>query len=154
MSQLSEAGSLCTRLQVSKVSLDIFKNLDVQEADQVKEEVATEVTDAIERVEGMTDAGLEVQEEIAAHALPEMIAEGTVAIDVTKDKPSEKVVTVIAATTTDAIRKNVDEVVVAARVETTRVNLSLAQRMEIPKATAIRKAARLQLSVKTDRVHD
>jgi len=120
----------------------------------VKEEVATEATAVIERSEEMTDADLEVLEEIVAHALLETIVEELVVIDVTRDQPTEEVETVIAAITTDAIPKNAEEAAVVAPVETPRVTSSLAQKMEIPKTTAIRKAARLQLSVKIDGVHD
>jgi hypothetical protein len=77
-----------------------------------------------------------------------------VVTDVMRDLLTEGVGTVIAVTTTDVIPQIADAVQVAAPVETTRVTLLLAQKVEIPKTTATRKAARLQVSVKTDRVHN
>jgi hypothetical protein len=116
--------------------------------------VATEATAVIERAEEMTDAGLEVLEGIAVHDLLETIVEEMVVIDVTRDQITEEVEIVIAETTTDGTHKSAEEAVVAAHVETTRVTSSHAQKMEIPRTTAIRKAARLQVSVKTDSEHD
>jgi len=128
-----------------------LKILDGQEADLEKEEVATEATAAIAMTEEMTDADQGAQEEIAVHAPQEMIAERVVVIDVMRDLLTEGAGTVIAVTTTNVIPQIADAVQVAAPVETTRVTLSLAQKVAIPKTTATRKAARLQVSVKTDR---
>ena len=128
--------------------------LDAQEADLAKEEVATEATAAIAMTEEMTDADQGAQEEIAVHALQGTIAERVVVTDVMTDLLTEGVGTVIAVTTTDVIPQIADAVQVAAPVETIRVTLSLAQKVEIPKTTATRKAARLQVSVKTDRVRN
>ena len=129
-----------------------MKFLDAQEADLAKEEVATEATAAIAMTEEMTDADQGAQEEIAVHALQGTIAERVVETDVMTDLLTEGVGTVIAVTTTDVIPQIADAVQVAAPVETIRVTLSLVQKVEIPKTTATRKAARLQVSVKTDRV--
>ena len=131
-----------------------MKILDDQEADLAKEEVATEATAAIAMTEEMTDADQGAQEEIAVRALQGTIAERVVETDVMTDLLTEGVGTVIAVTTTDVIPQIADAVQVAAPVETTRVTLSLAQKVEIPKTTATRKAARLQVSVKTDRVRN
>ena len=131
-----------------------MKFLDAQEADLAKEEVATEATAAIAMTEEMTDADQGAQEEIAVRALQGTIAERVVVTDVMTDLLTEGVGTVIAVTTTDVIHQIADAVQVAAPVETTRVTLSLAQKVEIPKTTATRKAARLQVSVKTDRVRN
>lgn len=131
-----------------------MKFLDAQEADLAKEEVATEATAAIAMTEEMTDADQGAQEEIAVRALQGTIAERVVVTDVMTDLLTEGVGTVIAVTTTDVIPQIADAVQVAAPVETTRVTLSLAQKVEIPKTTATRKAARLQVSVKTDRVRN
>ena len=131
-----------------------MKILDAQEADLAKEEVATEATAAIAMTEEMTDADQGAQEEIAVRALQGTIAERVVVTDVMTDLLTEGVGTVIAVTTTDVIPQIADAVQVAAPVETTRVTLSLAQKVEIPKTTATRKAARLQVSVKTDRVRN
>jgi len=132
-----------------------LKFLDGQEADLAKEEVATEATAAIAMTEEMTDADQGAQEEIAVRALQgTLIAEKVVVTDVMTDLLTEGVGTVIAVTTTDVIPQIADAVQVAAPVETTRVTLSLAQKVEIPKTTATRKAARLQVSVKTDRVRN
>ena len=132
-----------------------MKFLDGQEADLAKEEVATEATAAIAMTEEMTDADQGAQEEIAVRALQgTLIAEKVVVTDVMTDLLTEGVGTVIAVTTTDVIPQIADAVQVAAPVETTRVTLSLAQKVEIPKTTATRKAARLQVSVKTDRVRN
>jgi hypothetical protein len=129
-----------------------LKILDGQEADQAKEEVATEATAAIVMTEEMTDADQGAQEEIAVRA-PQgtLIAEKVVVTDVMTDLLTEGVGTVIAVTTTDVIPQIADAVQVVAPVETTRVTLSLAQKVAIPKSIATRKAARLQVSVKTDR---
>jgi len=132
--------------------LEIFEFLDGQEADLAKEEEATEATAAIAMTEEMTDADQGAQEEIAVHAPQGTIAERVVATDVMKDLLTEGVGTAIAATTTDGIPQIADAVQVAAPEETTRVTLSLVKKVEIPKTTAIKKAARLQLSVKTDLV--
>ena len=131
-----------------------MKFLDAQEADLAKEEVATEATAAIAMTEEMTDADQGAQEEIAVRALQGTIAERVVVTDVMTDLLTEGVGTVIAVTTTDVIPQIADAVQVAAPVETIRVTLSLAQKVEIPKTTATRKAARLQVSVKTDRVRN
>ena len=131
-----------------------MKILDDQEADLAKEEVATEATAAIAMTEEMTDADQGAQEEIAVRALQGTIAERVVVTDVMTDLLTEGVGTAIAVTTTDVIPQIADAVQVAAPVETTRVTLSLAQKVEIPKTTATRKAARLQVSVKTDRVRN
>ena len=131
-----------------------MKFLDAQEADLAKEEVATEATAAIAMTEEMTDADQGAQEEIAVRALQGTIAERVVETDVMTDLLTEGVGTVIAVTTTDVIPQIADAVQVAAPVETTRVTLSLVQKVEIPKTTATRKAARLQVSVKTDRVRN
>ena len=131
-----------------------MKFLDAQEADLAKEEVATEATAAIAMTEEMTDADQGAQEEIAVRALQGTIAERVVVTDVMTDLLTEGVGIVIAVTTTDVIHQIADAVQVAAPVETTRVTLSLAQKVEIPKTTATRKAARLQVSVKTDRVRN
>ena len=131
-----------------------MKILDDQEADLAKEEVATEATAAIAMTEEMTDADQGAQEEIAVRALQGTIAERVVVTDVMTDLLTEGVGTAIAVTTTDVILQIADAVQVAAPVETTRVTLSLAQKVEIPKTTATRKAARLQVSVKTDRVRN
>ena len=131
-----------------------MKFLDAQEADLAKEEVATEATAAIAMTEEMTDADQGAQEEIAVRALQGTIAERVVVTDVMTDLLTEGVGIVIAATTTDVTPQIADAVQVAAPVETTRVTLSLAQKVEIPKTTATRKAARLQVSVKTDRVRN
>ena len=131
-----------------------MKILDDQEADLAKEEVATEATAAIAMTEEMTDADQGAQEEIAVRALQGTIAERVVVTDVMTDLLTEGVGTVIAVTTTDVIHQIADAVQVAAPVETTRVTFSLAQKVEIPKTTATRKAARLQVSVKTDRVRN
>ena len=131
-----------------------MKFLDAQEADLAKEEVATEATAAIAMTEEMTDADQGAQEETAVRALQGTIAERVVETDVMTDLLTEGVGTVIAVTTTDVIPQIADAVQVAALVETTRVTLSLAQKVEIPKTTATRKAARLQVSVKTDRVRN
>ena len=131
-----------------------MKFLDAQEADLAKEEVATEATAAIAMTEEMTDADQGAQEEIAVRALQGTIAERVVVTDVMTDLLTEGVGTAIAVTTTDVIPQIADAVQVAAPVETTRVTLSLAQKVEIPKTTATRKAARLQVSVKTDRVRN
>ena len=131
-----------------------MKFIDAQEADLAKEEVATEATAAIAMTEEMTDADQGAQEEIAVRALQGTIAERVVVTDVMTDLLTEGVGIVIAATTTDVIPQIADAVQVAAPVETTRVTLSLAQKVEIPKTTATRKAARLQVSVKTDRVRN
>ena len=131
-----------------------MKILDAQEADLAKEEVATEATAAIAMTEEMTDADQGAQEEIAVRALQGTIAERVVVTDVMTDLLTEGVGIVIAVTTTDVIPQIADAVQVAAPVETTRVTLSLAQKVEIPKTTATRKAARLQVSVKTDRVRN
>lgn len=131
-----------------------MKFLDAQEADLAKEEVATEATAAIAMTEEMTDADQGAQEEIAVRALQGTIAERVVVTDVMTDLLTEGVGIVIAVTTTDVIPQIADAVQVAAPVETTRVTLSLAQKVEIPKTTATRKAARLQVSVKTDRVRN
>lgn len=129
-----------------------MKILDGQEADQAKEEVATEATAAIVMTEEMTDADQGAQEEIAVRALQgTLIAEKVVVTDVMTDLLTERVGTEIAVTTTDVIPQIADAVQVAAPVETTRVTLSLAQKVAIPKTTATRKAARLQVSVKNDR---
>jgi hypothetical protein len=129
-----------------------LKILDGQEADQAKEEVATEATAAIVMTEEMTDADQGAQEEIAVRALQgTLIAEKVVVTDVMTDLLTERVGTEIAVTTTDVIPQIADAVQVAAPVETTRVTLSLAQKVAIPKTTATRKAARLQVSVKNDR---
>jgi hypothetical protein len=129
-----------------------LKILDGQEADQAKEEVATEATAAIVMTEEMTDADQGAQEEIAVRALQgTLIAEKVVVTDVMTDLLTEGVGTEIAVTTTDVIPQIADAVQVAAPVETTRVTLSLAQKVAIPKTTATRKAARLQVSVKNDR---
>lgn len=129
-----------------------MKILDGQEADQAKEEVATEATAAIVMTEEMTDADQGAQEEIAVRALQgTLIAEKVVVTDVMTDLLTEGVGTEIAVTTTDVIPQIADAVQVAAPVETTRVTLSLAQKVAIPKTTATRKAARLQVSVKNDR---
>ena len=131
-----------------------MKFLDAQEADLAKEEVATEATAAIAMTEEMTDADQGAQEEIAVRALQGTIAERVVETDVMTDLLTEGVGTVIAVTTTDVIPQIADAVQVAAPVETIRVTLSLVQKVEIPKTTATRKAARLQVSVKTDRVRN
>jgi hypothetical protein len=131
-----------------------LKFLDAQEADLAKEEVATEATAAIAMTEEMTDADQGAQEEIAVRALQGTIAERVVETDVMTDLLTEGVGTVIAVTTTDVIPQIADAVQVAAPVETIRVTLSLVQKVEIPKTTATRKAARLQVSVKTDRVRN
>jgi hypothetical protein len=131
-----------------------LKFLDAQEADLAKEEVATEATAAIAMTEEMTDADQGAQEEIAVRALQGTIAERVVVTDVMTDLLTEGVGTVIAVTTTDVIPQIADAVQVAAPVETIRVTLSLVQKVEIPKTTATRKAARLQVSVKTDRVRN
>ena len=131
-----------------------MKILDDQEADLAKEEVATEATAAIAMTEEMTDADQGAQEEIAVRALQGTIAERVVVTDVMTDLLTEGVGTAIAVTTTDVIPQIADAVQVAAPVETTRVTLSLVQKVEIPKTTATRKAARLQVSVKTDRVRN
>ena len=131
-----------------------MKFLDAQEADLAKEEVATEATAAIAMTEEMTDADQGAQEEIAVRALQGTIAERVVVTDVMTDLLTEGVGTVIAVTTTDVIPQIADAVQVAAPVETIRVTLSLVQKVEIPKTTATRKAARLQVSVKTDRVRN
>ena len=131
-----------------------MKFLDAQEADLAKEEVATEATAAIAMTEEMTDADQGAQEEIAVRALQGTIAERVVVTDVMTDLLTEGVGIVIAVTTTDVIHQIADAVQVAAPVETIRVTLSLAQKVEIPKTTATRKAARLQVSVKTDRVRN
>ena len=129
-----------------------MKILDGQEADQAKEEVATEATAAIVMTEEMTDADQGAQEEIAVRALQgTLIAEKVVVTDVMTDLLTEGVGTEIAVTTTDVIPQIADAVQVAAPVETTRVTLLLAQKVAIPKTTATRKAARLQVSFKTDR---
>ena len=116
--------------------------------------MATEATAVIAMTEGMTDVDQGAQEKIAVRAPQGTIAERAVVTDVMRDHLTEEVVTEIAATTTDVITKSADAVQVAARVETTRMTSSLAQKVETPKTTATRKAARLQVSVKTDRVHD
>ena len=131
-----------------------MKFLDAQEADLAKEEVATEATAAIAMTEEMTDADQGAQEEIAVRVLQGTIAERVVVTDVMTDLLTEGVGTAIAVTTTDVIPQIADAVQVAAPVETTKVTLSLAQKVEIPKTTATRKAARLQVSVKTDRVRN
>ena len=131
-----------------------MKFLDAQEADLAKEEVATEATAAIAMTEERTDADQGAQEEIAVRALQGTIAERVVVTDVMTDLLTEGVGTVIAVTTTDVIPQIADAVQVAAPVETTRVTLSLAQKVEIPKTTGTRKAARLQVSVKTDHVRN
>ena len=131
-----------------------MKFLDAQEADLAKEEVATEATAAIAMTEEMTDADQGAQEEIAVRVLQGTIAERVVVTDVMTDLLTEGVGIVIAVTTTDVIHQIADAVQVAALVETTSVTLSLAQKVEIPKTTATRKAARLQVSVKTDRVRN
>ena len=131
-----------------------MKFLDAQEADLAKEEVATEATAAIAMAEEMTDADQGAQEEIAVRALQGTIAERVVVTDVMTDLLTEGVGTAIAVTTTDVIPQIADAVQVAAPVETIRVTLSLVQKVEIPKTTATRKAARLQVSVKTDRVRN
>ena len=131
-----------------------MKILDAQEADLAKEEVATEATAAIAMTEEMTDADQGAQEEIAVRALQGTIAERVVVTDVMTDLLTEGVGIVIAATTTDVTPQIADAVQVAAPVETIRVTLSLVQKVEIPKTTATRKAARLQVSVKTDRVRN
>ena len=131
-----------------------MKFLDAQEADLAKEEVATEATAAIAMTEEMTDADQGAQEEIAVRVLQGTIAERVVVTDVMTDLLTEGVGIVIAATTTDVIPQIADAVQVAAPVETIRVTLSLVQKVEIPKTTATRKAARLQVSVKTDRVRN
>lgn len=131
-----------------------MKFLDAQEADLAKEEVATEATAAIAMTEEMTDADQGAQEEIAVRALQGTIAERVVVTDVMTDLLTEGVGIVIAATTTDVTPQIADAVQVAAPVETIRVTLSLVQKVEIPKTTATRKAARLQVSVKTDRVRN
>lgn len=131
-----------------------MKFLDGQEADLAKEEVATEATAAIAMTEETTDADQGAQEEIAVRAPQGTIAERVVVTDVMRDLLTEGVGTVIAVTTTDVIPQIADAVQVAAPVETTRVTLSLAQKVAIPKTTATRKAARLQVSVKTDRVRN
>ena len=131
-----------------------MKFLDAQEADLAKEEVATEATAAIAMTEEMTDADQGAQEEIAVRALQGTIAERVVVTDVMTDLLTEGVGTEIAVTTTDVIPLIADAVQVVAPGETTRVTLSLAQKVEIPKTTATRKAARLQVSVKTDRVRN
>ena len=131
-----------------------MKFLDAQEADLAKEEVATEATAAIAMTEEMTDADQGAQEEIAVRALQGTIAERVVVTDVMTDLLTEGVGIVIAVTTTDVIPQIADAVQVAAPVETIRVTLSLVQKVEIPKTTATRKAARLQVSVKTDRVRN
>lgn len=120
----------------------------------MKEEVAIEATAAIETTEEMTDADLEARGEIAVHARPETIVERVVVTDVMRDPLTEGAETVIAATTTDAIHRNADAAQVTAHVGTTRVTSSLALKVETPKTTATRKAARLQLNVKTDRLRD
>ena len=131
-----------------------MKFLDAQEADLAKEEVATEATAAIAMTEEMTDADQGAQEEIAVRVLQGTIAERVVVTDVMTDLLTEGVGIVIAVTTTDVIPQIADAVQVAALVETIRVTLSLVQKVEIPKTTATRKAARLQVSVKTDRVRN
>lgn len=131
-----------------------MKFLDAQEADLAKEEVATEATAAIAMTEEMTDADQGAQEEIAVRVLQGTIAERVVVTDVMTDLLTEGVGIVIAVTTTDVIPQIADAVQVAAPVETIRVTLSLVQKVEIPKTTATRKAARLQVSVKTDRVRN
>ena len=131
-----------------------MKFLDAQEADLAKEEVATEATAAIAMTEEMTDADQGAQEEIAVRVLQGTIAERVVVTDVMTDLLTEGVGIVIAATTTDVTPQIADAVQVAAPVETIRVTLSLVQKVEIPKTTATRKAARLQVSVKTDRVRN
>lgn len=120
----------------------------------MKEEVATEATAAIAMTEEMTDADQGAQEEIAVRVLQGTIAERVVVTDVMTDLLTEGVGIVIAATTTDVTPQIADAVQVAAPVETIRVTLSLVQKVEIPKTTATRKAARLQVSVKTDRVRN
>lgn len=131
-----------------------MKFLDAQEADLAKEEVVKEATAAIAMTEEMTDADQGAQEEIAVRVLQGTIAERVVVTDVMTDLLTEGVGIVIAATTTDVIPQIADAVQVAAPVETIRVTLSLVQKVEIPKTTATRKAARLQVSVKTDRVRN
>ena len=131
-----------------------MKFLDAQEADLAKEEVATEATAAIAMTEEMTDADQGAQEEIAVRVLQGTIAERVVVTDVMTDLLTEGVGIVIDVTTTDVIHQIADAVQVAAPVETIRVTLSLVQKVEIPKTTATRKAARLQVSVKTDRVRN
>lgn len=145
--------SAASRLAAGKLAI-FLKFLDAQEADLAKEEVATEATAAIAMTEEMTDADQGAQKEIAVRALQGTIAERVVVTDVMTDLLTEKVGIVIAVTTTDVIPQIADAVLVAAPVETTRVTLLLAQKVEIPKTTATRKAARLQVSVKTDRVRN
>lgn len=145
--------SAASRLAAGKLGI-FLKFLDAQEADLAKEEVATEATAAIAMTEEMTDADQGAHKEIAVRALQGTIAERVVVTDVMTDLLTEKVGIVIAVTTTDVIPQIADAVLVAAPVETTRVTLLLAQKVEIPKKTATRKAARLQVSVKTDRVRN
>ncbi len=142
--------------QVSQqVSVNCLKFLDGQEADLAKEEVATEVTAVIAMIEEMTDADQGAQEEIAIRDPQGTIAVRVVVTDVMRDLPTEEVGTVIAVTTIDVILLIADEVQVAAPVEITRVNLLLlVQKVEILRTTATKKAARLRVSVKTDRFHD
>ncbi len=105
--------------------------------------MATEATGAIVMTEEMIDADRGALEEIAARVPRETIVVRVVVTDVTRDPLTEGVVTVIAATTTDAIRKNADVAQVAAHGETTRVTSSPALKVVTPRTTATKKTARL-----------
>jgi hypothetical protein len=102
-----------------------------------------------------TDADLEVQEEIVARVPQETIAAKVEVIVVTKDpRPSEEEAIAIAATITDVTHRIADVVQAVAHAETTKVITLLALKVETPRAIVTRKAARLQLSDKTDFVCD
>lgn len=109
----------------------------------------------VEMIVETTDGDLEVQEEIVAHDPRGTIAAKVEVIVVTKDlRPSVEEAIAIAATITDVTLRIADVVQVVAHAGTTKAITLLALKVEIPRTIVTRKAARLQLSDKTDFVCD